>query len=183
MHWWCWFQSSWRLLAIACTAQMNPGDLATLQVLSLRNRVQFPSWCSLCLVVSCMTERLLHPSTWPKSAHLSYLYLLEKEKCNCTSVQIMFFSVSGTTYCCAFFCASSSPFWTLVATSYPFQYRKLIGMLSLTKGPMWFVNLTALSCGANGMPSSETYVMMKRLASFLFGPRIPRGSLLLDDGS
>jgi hypothetical protein len=37
---------------------------------------------------------------------------------------------------------------------------------------MWFVNLTTLSCGANGMPSSETSVMMKQPSIFLFGDRV-----------
>jgi hypothetical protein len=49
--------------------------------------------------------------------------------------------------------------------------------------PQWLVNLTTFSCEVNGMPSSETSVMMKRPSSFLFGPHIPRAFLLLDDDS
>jgi hypothetical protein len=48
---------------------------------------------------------------------------------------------------------------------------------------MWFVNLTTLSCEANGMPSLETSMMMKQPSIFLFEPHFPRGFLLLDDNS
>jgi hypothetical protein len=40
---------------------------------------------------------------------------------------------------------------------------------------MWYVNFMTFSCGANGMPSSETSMMMKRPSSLAFGLCFPRG--------